>query len=110
MSNATVCLSRETVSHMQEGDCRIDVAINILTIPPHAKLSRQWHHSEEFAYIVEGFIILHQEDRPDEFFKKGDVGKIPLSQVHRVSTQEEGATILIFSVQEDDQTLQIFTK
>lgn len=102
MSNATVCLSTQTASRMLEGDDHIEVIVDIVTIPPHTKMSRQWQDGEEFAYVLEGFVVLHQEDKADEFYKKGDVGKVPLTQVHKLSTQEEGAAILVFSVIDSD--------
>lgn len=74
------------------------MAFRAAKVPPHAKLSRKWRSDEIFAYVLDGFFILCQEGRPDEFYKKGDVGKISLAKVHTVSTQEEGATILIFSI------------
>jgi len=99
MSNATVCLSTQTVTHFPEGNGDIELLVNMNWIPPHSKLSRQSNRDEEFAYILDGFIVLHHENNPDEFYKKGDVGKIPIDKAHNVSTQEEGATILIFSIQ-----------
>ena len=36
----------------------------------------------------------------DEIYQKGEVGKVPLKQVHTVTTKEEGATILVFRVHE----------
>lgn len=98
MSNATVCLLTQAVTHLPEGNGDTELVVSMTRMPPHSKLSRQWNHDEEFAYILDGFIVLHHEDKADEFYKKGDVGKIPLEQAYKVSTQEEGATILIFSV------------
>ena len=86
-----------------ENGKKYKVDFSVTTIPPYTKLSRQWHVSEEFAYVLKGFFVLHQEGSPDEFYKRGDVGRVPLEQVHTVSTQEEGATILIFSIHEPGQ-------
>lgn len=86
-----------------------EVVVSITTVPPHTKLPTHWHPGEEFAYVLEGFFVLHQEGKPDEFYKKGDVGIVPLKQVHTVSTQDEGATILIFRVHESGQPGRILT-
>ena len=62
-----------------------------------------WHPGEEFAYVLEGSFALHQEGKPDQIFQKGDVGVVPLKQVHTISTQDEGTTVLIFRVHEAGQ-------
>jgi len=108
MSNTEVCLSIQTLSQQLEGGENIEVTVDILSIPPHTKFSKRWKIGEEFAYMLNGFVIMHHEDRPDEFYKKGDVGRVPLphvyEKVYKMSTQEEGATILVFSVQEPGQS------
>lgn len=111
MSSARVCLSTQAISRSLKSRGQIELIVDIMTIPPHTKFSRQRQEGEELAYVLEGFLVLHHDDRPDEFYKKGDAGKLPLlnyhkqinNQVHRVSTQEEGATILVFSVNARDK-------
>lgn len=80
-----------------------EVVVSITTVPPHTTLPRHWHPGEEFAYVLEGTFVLWQEGKADEIYRKGDVGKVPLKQVHTVSTKDEGATVLIFRVHEVGQ-------
>jgi quercetin dioxygenase-like cupin family protein len=110
MSDAMVCLSTQTVTCLPDDSEDIEIVANIITIPPHTKLSRQWYPGEEFAYVLDGFVVLHQEDKPDEFYKKGDVGNVPFAQVHNVSTQEEGAIILVFRIHEPGKHEQALIK
>jgi len=77
-----------------------EVVVSITTVPPHTTLPKHWHPGEEFAYILEGSLVLMQEGKADESYKKGDVGKIPLKQVHTIRTEEESATVLVFRVHE----------
>jgi len=77
-----------------------EVVVSITTVPPHTTLPKHWHPGEEFAYVLEGSIVLMQDGKAEEYYKKGDVGKIPLKQVHTVRTEEESATILVFRVHE----------
>ena len=86
-----------------QGVDNTEVVVSITTVPPHTKLPTHWHPGEEFAYVLDGSFTLHQEDKPDEHYKKGDVGIVPLKQVHTVSTGEESARVLIFRVHEQDQ-------
>jgi len=77
-----------------------EVVVSITTVPPHTTLPKHWHPGEEFAYVLEGSIVLMQDGKAEEYYKKGDVGKVPLKQVHTVRTEEESATILVFRVHE----------
>lgn len=80
-----------------------EVVVSITTVPPYTTLPTHWHPGEEFAYVLEGSFLLHQDGKPNEAYKKGDVGVVPLKQVHTVSTLDEGATVLIFRVHEAGQ-------
>jgi len=86
-----------------EGVQGTEVVVSITTVPPHTTLPKHWHPGEEFAYVLEGSCTLQQQDKPDETYSKGDVGMVPLKQIHTVSTNEDGATILIFRVHESGQ-------
>jgi quercetin dioxygenase-like cupin family protein len=77
-----------------------EVVVSITTVPPQTTLPKHWHPGEEFAYVLEGSFVLMQEGKADEYYKKGDVGKVPLKQVHTVRTEEESAVVLIFRVHE----------
>ena len=87
-----------------------EVVVSITTVPPHTTLPKHWHPGEEFAYILDGSIVLIQDGKADEYYRKGDVGKVPLKQVHTVRTDEESATILIFRVHELGQPGRILVE
>lgn len=103
MSDAGALMFADLLSCQLEGVEGTEVIVSITTVPPQTKLPKHWHPGEEFAYVLEGSLVLWQEGKPDEYYRKGDVGKVPLKQVHTISTQEEGATILIFRVHETGQ-------
>lgn len=113
MNQSTVTTAAETIKNQASpmmfqdlltqklaGVENTEVVVSITTVPPNTTLPTHWHPGEEFAYVLEGCFVLHQEGKADEMYKKGDVGIVPLKQVHTVSTQAEGATILIFRVHE----------
>jgi len=83
-----------------EGAENTEVVVSITTVPPHTTLPKHWHPGEEFAYVLEGSFVLMQEGKADEYYKKGDVGKVPLKQVHTIRTEEDSAIVLIFRVHE----------
>lgn len=87
-----------------------EVVVSITTVPPNTTLPTHWHPGEEFAYVLAGSFVLHQEGKADESYKKGDVGIVPLKQIHTVSTQDDGATILIFRVHELGQPGRILVE
>jgi quercetin dioxygenase-like cupin family protein len=103
MNNGGALRFEDLLSSQLDGVDGTEVIVSITTVPPQTTLPKHWHPGEEFAYVLEGSFVLWQEGRPDELYQKGDVGKVPLKQVHTVSTQEEGATILIFRIHETGQ-------
>ena len=80
-----------------------EVIVSKVRIPANTTLPKHWHPGEEFAYMLEGSVTLWQKGKPDVVFRKGDVGTVPLKQVHTVTTHDEGATILVFRVHETGQ-------
>jgi len=103
MNNTNQIMFADLLTSQLEGAPGTEVIVSITTVPPNTTLPKHWHPGEEFAYILEGSIVLWQEGKPDEIYRKGDVGKVPLKQVHTVATKEESATILVFRVHESDQ-------
>jgi quercetin dioxygenase-like cupin family protein len=93
----------DLLTRQLEGVQGTEVVVSITAVPPHTTLPSHWHPGEEFAYVLEGSFTLRQQGKPDEVYSKGDVGMVPLKQVHTVSTQDEGATILVFRVHESGQ-------
>lgn len=83
-----------------EGVENTEVVVSITTVPPYTTLPKHWHPGEEFAYVLEGSVVLLQDGKPEECYKKGDAAKVPLKQVHTIRTEEESSTILIFRVHE----------
>jgi quercetin dioxygenase-like cupin family protein len=101
-------LKLETLLSSQlEGVEGIEVIVSQVTIPPHTSLPKHWHPGEEFAYILEGSVVLWQKGKADIVGQKGDVLKVPLKQVHTAITKEEGATILVFRVHEQGKPERI---
>ena len=100
MSNANPMTFKDLLTSQLEGVENTEVVVSITTVPPHTTLPKHWHPGEEFAYVLEGSFVLWQEGKADEIYRKGDVGKVPLKQVHTVATKAEGATILVFRVHE----------
>jgi quercetin dioxygenase-like cupin family protein len=103
MNNANQMMFADLLTSQLEGAAGTEVIVSITTVPPNTSLPQHWHPGEEFAYVLEGSFVLWQEGKPDEIYNKGDVGKVPLKQVHTVSTKEEGAIILVFRVHESGQ-------
>jgi quercetin dioxygenase-like cupin family protein len=100
VTNPKQIMFADLLTKQLEGVENTEVVVSITTVPPNTTLPKHWHPGEEFAYVLEGSLTLWQEGKPDEHYKKGDVGLVPLKQVHTVSTQEEGTTVLVFRVHE----------
>ena len=86
-----------------EGVEGTEVIVSRVTIPPNTTLPKHWHPGEEFAYVLEGTVILWQEGKDDRVLTAGDAGKVPLKQIHTAMTRDEGATLLVFRVHEAGQ-------
>ena len=100
MTNASQLKFENLLTSQLEGVEGTEVVASHVTIPAHTALPKHWHPGEEFAYILEGSLVLWQQDKADVIYKKGDAVKVPLKQIHTVVTKEEGATILVFRVHE----------
>lgn len=88
------------LSSALEGANGKEVIVSRVSIPPNTSLPKHWHPGEEFAYVLEGSVVLWQKGKADVVGKKGDVMKVPLKQIHTAMTQEEGAIIVVFRVHE----------
>lgn len=84
-----------------------EVVVSRVTIPPHTTLPKHWHPGEEFAYVLEGSVTLWQEGKPDAHYRKGDVAKVPLKQVHTGITTGDGVELLVFRVHEKGQPQRV---
>jgi len=88
----------------------VEVVVSHIVMPPNTELPKHWHHGEEFAYLIDGSLILWQEGKEEILFNKGDAGKIPLKQVHNARTTDSPATILVFRVHESGQPVRVLVK
>ena len=93
-----------------EGVEGTEVIVSRVSIPPNTSLPKHWHPGEEFAYVLDGSLILWQEGKEDIVAKQGDVAKVPLKQVHTAITKDEAATVLVFRVHEKGQPERILVE
>lgn len=84
--------------------------VSHIVMPLNTELPKHRHHGEEFAYLIDGSLILWQEGKKKILFDKGDAVKIPLKQVHNVRTAESSATILVFRVHESGQPVRVLVE
>ncbi len=84
-----------------------EVVVSHVSVPANTTLPKHWHPGEEFAYIMEGSLVLLQDGKPDVVGHKGDAMVVPLKQVHTIRTQDEGVTIIIFRVHEQGEPERI---
>ena len=87
-----------------------EVVVSHIEIPADTVLPKHWHPGEEFAYVLEGSLILWQKDKPDTHLKKGDVLKVPLEQVHTAKTGKEGVKVLVFRVHESGKPVRVLAE
>lgn len=80
-----------------------EVIVSRVSIPPNTKLPTHWHPGEEFAYIIDGSVVLWQKGKQDTLGTKGDAMMVPLKQIHTAKTQDEGVVLLVFRVHEQGQ-------
>ena len=88
------------LSTQLEGVQGTEVIVSRVVIPPNASLPKHWHPGEEFAYVLEGSVIVRRDGEADVTVSKGDVAKIPLKRIHTAVTTDQGSTILVFRVHE----------
>ena len=83
-----------------EGAIGTEVIVSRVTVPPNSSLPIHWHPGEEFGYVLSGRVTLWQDGKPDENYVAGEAVKIPMKQIHTATTQDEGATLLVFRIHE----------
>lgn len=84
-----------------------EVIVSRVTIPPNTTLPKHWHPGEEFAYVIEGDVVLWQEGKSDVASTTGDVNMIPLQQVHTAISGDDGAIILVFRVHPQGEPVRV---
>jgi len=95
------------LSTQLEGVSNTEVIVSRVSIPANTTLQKHWHPGEEFAYVLEGSVVLWQKGKDDIVGKKGDVLKVPLKQIHTAKTTDEGAVVLVFRVHESGKPERI---
>jgi len=75
-----------------------EVIVSRVVIPPNTALPKHWHPGEEFAYVLEGSVILWRDGKPDLTASKGEIGKVSLKEIHTAMTTDHGAELLVFRV------------
>ncbi|GEA60245.1 cupin domain-containing protein [Vibrio comitans] len=98
--SATELKLENLLSAELEGKPGTEVIVSRVYIPPKTSLPKHWHPGEEFAYIIDGSVTLWQKGKEDLHLTAGQVAKVPQHQVHTATTDEEGATIIVFRVHE----------
>ena len=86
-----------------EGATGTEVIVSRVTLPANTALPKHWHPGEEFAYVLEGSVVLWQKGKDEVVAMAGEVIKIPLKQIHTAITRDQGATVLVFRVHEQGQ-------
>jgi len=86
------------LSAQLEGVEGTEVIVSRVVLPPDTSLPRHWHPGEEFAYVLDGSVILRRDGKADMTLSKGDVGKIALKEIHSAMSTDQGATVLVFRV------------
>jgi quercetin dioxygenase-like cupin family protein len=75
-----------------------EVLVDLVEIPPNAKLDWHWHPGEEFHYYLEGNPVIERGDAPPIIGKPGNVGHVRFKQRHQATAGDQGARILVFRV------------
>ena len=98
------------LSAQLEGVDGTEVIVSRVTIPPNTALPKHWHPGEEFAYVLEGSVVLWRDGEAETTGRKGDVLKVSLKQVHTAVTRDQGATILVFRVHEQGKPERVLVE
>ena len=100
-----------TVNNMMTSQLKLvegtEVVVSHVKIPAKTTLPKHWHPGEEFLYLLKGSGTLWQQDKSDTQLKEGDVFKVPLKEIHTFTSDEDGASILVFRVHEKGQPVRV---
>lgn len=81
----------------------VEVVMSYVEVPKNSTLPTHWHPGEEFVYMLEGGGEVFFNDGSSRVVRAGDVAKVPLKFVHRFSTTEQSARMIVFRVHEKGQ-------
>jgi len=88
----------------------LEVVVSLVEIPPETRLPVHTHPGEEFAYVIEGSLVLWQEGKDDIRVTAGEAERVPLAQVHTTFTEKEPAKILVFRVHKQGEPERILVE
>ena len=80
------------------GSDNLEVVMSVVELPPGVSLPVHTHPGEEFAYVIDGSLVLWEEGKGDLIARTGDYAKVPHGAVHTVRTEDEGCKIIVFRV------------
>jgi len=76
----------------------LEVIVSDVIIPPNATVPRHYHPGEEFVYVIEGYAVHVEQDKPDRILKAGDAYVIPPNAEHAPRGGPDGARAIVFRV------------
>jgi len=56
----------------------LEVVLSVVELPPNMELPVHTHPGEEFAYVMEGSLVLWEQGKGDTVVRAGDSAKVPL--------------------------------
>ena len=87
-----------------------EYVVSRVVIPPDTKMPLHWHPGEEFAFVIRGEVTVLFQGQAPQVFREGEVGKVPLKQVHTAQTGELGADLLVFRVHEQGEPERVLVE
>ena len=88
------------ITSQLQGAKGTEVVLSHVCVPPHKTLPKHYHPGEEFAFVVEGTVTLHQENEESLTFTKDQGCIVPYKKVHTIETGDEGCRLVVFRVHE----------
>ncbi|GJL92687.1 cupin domain-containing protein [Hyphococcus sp.] len=76
----------------------LEVIVSDVIIPSNATVPRHYHPGEEFVYVIEGYAVHVEQDKPDQILKAGDAYVIPPNAEHAPRGGPDGARAIVFRV------------
>ena len=80
-----------------------EAMLSHVRIPGGVLLPRHWHPGEEFAFVIEGSVILMIEGSDDRQMVAGDAIMIPAKRIHSARAGSDGVVLAVFRVHEIGQ-------
>ena len=80
------------------GADNLEVVLSVVELPSETQLPVHTHPGEEFAYVMEGSLVLWEEGVGETVVRAGDSAKVPLGVVHTVRTEDECCKLVVFRV------------